>query len=96
MTRAAMKKQLLERGIERYLVKRVKERGGEVRKVKWIGRRHAPDRVVMAPAWSLDRWPRVCVWVELKKPGEKLRPDCMNRASTPGCTPARIESMRPT
>lgn len=36
-----------ERDIERYLVKRVKELGGEVRKVQWIGRRGAPDRVVL-------------------------------------------------
>lgn len=52
--------------IEAYLVRRVKELGGEVRKVKWIGRRGAPDRVVMLPAFRLslpesgspevDRW----------------------------------------
>lgn len=35
--------------IEAHLVKRVKEMGGEVRKVKWIGRRGAPDRLVMLP-----------------------------------------------
>ena len=39
-----------ESEIEAYLVKRVKEMGGEVRKVKWIGRRGAPDRLVMLPA----------------------------------------------
>lgn len=39
-----------ERDIEQYLVKRVKAMGGEVRKVKWIGRRGAPDRLVMLPA----------------------------------------------
>ena len=38
-----------ESDIEEYLVKRVKELGGEIRKVKWIGRRGAPDRVVMLP-----------------------------------------------
>ena len=38
-----------ERDIERHLVKRVKELGGEVRKVQWIGRRGAPDRLVMLP-----------------------------------------------
>lgn len=36
-----------ERDIERRLVKRVKELGGEVRKVVWPGRRGAPDRLVM-------------------------------------------------
>ena len=36
--------------IEKHLVKRVKELGGEVRKVQWIGRRGAPDRLVMVAA----------------------------------------------
>lgn len=52
-----------ESDIERYLVAQVKARGGEVRKVQWIGRRGAPDRLVMLPA-------RPC-WVELKAPGVK-------------------------
>lgn len=65
-----------ERDIEDYLVKRVNAMGGEVRKVKWIGRRGAPDRLVMLPA-------RVTIngigmnnsaWVELKAPGEKAKP----------------------
>ena len=38
-----------ESDIEKYLVKRVKELGGEVRKVKWVGREGAPDRLVMLP-----------------------------------------------
>jgi len=38
-----------ESQIEAHLVKRVKQLGGEVRKVKWIGRRGAPDRLVMLP-----------------------------------------------
>lgn len=55
-----------ERDIEAYLVKRVKALGGEVRKVKWIGRSKAPDRVVMLPGG----WGRLStVWVELKTPG---------------------------
>lgn len=44
-----MAKEIRERDIEDYLVKRVKSMGGEVRKVKWIGRKNAPDRVVMLP-----------------------------------------------
>ncbi|MDB5965856.1 MAG: hypothetical protein JWQ72_2356 [Polaromonas sp.] len=36
--------------IERHLVKRVKALGGEVRKVQWVGRRGAPDRLVMLPS----------------------------------------------
>ena len=39
-----------ESQIEKYLVKRVKELGGEVRKVQWVGRRSAPDRLVMLPS----------------------------------------------
>lgn len=69
-----------ERDIEKYLVKRVKEAGGEVRKVKWIGRRGAPDRVVMlAPVWDdpHDAYPARwggAIWVELKAPGVKPEP----------------------
>lgn len=55
-----------ESSIEQYLVERVKARGGEVRKVKWIGRRGAPDRLAMLPDQT--------VWVELKAPGEKPEP----------------------
>lgn len=55
-----------ENQIESYLVKSVMALGGEVRKVKWIGRRGAPDRIVMLPGLS--------VWVELKAPGEKVKP----------------------
>jgi len=63
-----------EHNIEDHLVKRVRELGGEVRKVKWIGRRNAPDRLVMVPPVirstnprSLNSQPRT-LWVELKNP----------------------------
>ena len=56
-----------ESEIEKYLVKRVKELGGEVRKVKWIGRRGAPDRLVMFP-------PNHTEWVELKATGKVAEP----------------------
>lgn len=65
-----------ERDIEAHLVKRVKELGGEVRKVKWIGRRGAPDRLVMLPwldGFAPDARSRT-VWVELKAPGKKPEP----------------------
>lgn len=67
-----------ERDIERHLVTRVKELGGEVRKVQWIGRRGAPDRLVMLPElgdidWHFHR-PARAVWVELKAPGVKPEP----------------------
>lgn len=55
-----------ESEVEAYLVKRVKELGGDTRKMKWIGRRGAPDRFVMLYGGF---------FVELKAPGEKLRPE---------------------
>lgn len=66
---------LKERDIERHLVKRVKALGGEVRKVQWIGRRGAPDRLVMLPCTCSYYRPdgmllsSPVVWVELKAPG---------------------------
>lgn len=57
---------MLEADVEKYLVQRVKALGGEIRKVKWISRAHAPDRRVMLRGR--------CAWVELKAPGEKVRP----------------------
>lgn len=59
--------------IEEYLVEQVKLAGGECRKVKWIGRRGAPDRLVMLPFLPLRLRP-TSVWVELKAPGEKVEP----------------------
>lgn len=56
---------LRERDIEKRLKKRIKEEGYEIRKVKWIGRAHAPDRLVMGRLTS--------IWIEVKKPGEKVR-----------------------
>lgn len=56
-----------ERDIERHLVERVKALGGECRKVQWIGRRGAPDRVV----WFADGRE---IWIELKAPGAKPEP----------------------
>lgn len=62
---------MTEREIEAYLVRRVKAMGGEVRKVQWIGRRGAPDRLVMLPQQHQARpWSLTC-WVELKAPGVK-------------------------
>jgi hypothetical protein len=58
--------QIREATVEDYLVNRVKELGGECRKVKWIGRNGAPDRLVML-CGRMD-------WVELKRPGEKAKP----------------------
>lgn len=55
-----------ESEIEGYLVRRIKALGGEIRKVKWVGRRGAPDRRVMLKG--------CCMWIELKAPGEKVKP----------------------
>lgn len=51
-----------ESDVEKYLVEKVKLEGGEIRKVKWIGRRGAPDRVVFLAGVH---------FVELKAPGKK-------------------------
>ena len=62
-----------ERDIEKHLVQRVKALGGELRKVQWVGRRGAPDRLVMLPRQMTqkDIWQRSAIWVELKAPGVK-------------------------
>lgn len=66
-----------EAQIEKHLVKRVKELGGEVRKVQWVGRQNAPDRLVMLPRHQHIPGFRYTVnvlsegetiWVELKNP----------------------------
>lgn len=60
-----------ERDIERHLVRRVKELGGEVRKVAWVGRQGAPDRLVMLPNPGRDRYgdpQSPAIWVEVKNP----------------------------
>lgn len=73
-------RQLRERDIERHLVQRVKALGGEVRKVQWVGRRGAPDRLVMVPPRVRKDWcsrplndteTPATFWVELKAPGVK-------------------------
>lgn len=57
---------MIERDVERRLVRRVRELGGEVRKVRWVGRNGAPDRVVFLTG-------KPALWVELKRPGGRLR-----------------------
>lgn len=65
-------RKLRESDIEAHLVKRAKKLGGEVRKVRWVGRKNAPDRLVMHP-WGarLPDGRRVDdkhTWVEVKSP----------------------------
>jgi NADPH-dependent 2,4-dienoyl-CoA reductase/sulfur reductase-like enzyme len=52
-----------ERDVSRYLNKRVKELGGEVRRVTWQGRRNAPDKLVLLPGAHC--------FVEEKRPGKE-------------------------
>ena len=69
-----------ESDIEKHLVAQVKALGGEVRKVQWVGRRGAPDRLVMLPPTWRDRlgsksWGSpTAFWVELKAPGKTAEP----------------------
>lgn len=64
-----------ESTIESYLYAQVLARGGETRKVKWIGRRGAPDRLVMlSPGVFVDGAWTASAWIELKAPGEKTKP----------------------
>jgi hypothetical protein len=79
-----------ESKVEAHLTKRVKALGGEVRKVKWIGRAGAPDRLVLLPyevTHDLARGYRTMLYfdsdnieaaqhplVELKRPGKDAEP----------------------
>jgi hypothetical protein len=56
-----------ERDIEAYLVRRVRALGGELRKVRWVGRSGAPDRRVMLKH-------KAPFWIELKAPGKSISP----------------------
>lgn len=58
---------MLESSVEDHLTRKVVEAGGEVRKVQWPGRRHAPDRLVL---FKRVQWHGL---VELKRPGEEPR-----------------------
>lgn len=53
-----------EKAIEHRVVKLAKTYGAEVRKVRWIGRNGAPDRIVMLPDGRV-------IWIEFKAPGKR-------------------------
>lgn len=57
---------MLERDVVRELRKAVKAAGGEMRKVKWEGRRGAPDLLLLLPG-TLGH-----LMVETKRPGMPL------------------------
>lgn len=54
------RKQERESDIEKYGVAALERTGAEVRKVKWIGRNNAPDRICMHRVLT--------VWIEFKRP----------------------------
>jgi hypothetical protein len=56
-----------ESEIERYLVNQFQTAGAQVRKLQYVGRNGAPDRMIM--------FRRNVIFIELKAPGKKLRPD---------------------
>lgn len=69
-----------EAELEKYLLRRVKELGGDTRKVRWIGRNGAPDRLVLLPEGYAQRGsdytgyrpaPATAFFVELKAPGKQ-------------------------
>lgn len=55
---------MLESKVEKYLIKRVKEYNGHIRKLAYIGRRGATDRLVLFPEIGMF------AMAELKKPGK--------------------------
>jgi len=54
-----------ESTVEGYLTTRVKALGGEVRKLAWVNRRHAPDRMVLLPRSQFY------FLAEIKRPGKR-------------------------
>lgn len=56
-----------ESEIEKYLVNKFNAAGAQVRKLQFLCRNGAPDRLIM--------WRGKVVFVELKATGEKMRPD---------------------
>ena len=52
-----------ESEVHKYLVKRIESLGGEVRRVEWIGRRYAPDILILLPLRH--------AFCEEKRPGEE-------------------------
>ena len=82
---------MLERVVEAHLCKRVREMGGEVRKVQWIGRHSAPDRLVMLPTDGSIWKGTNTIWVELKRPGQKANPAQLREHSRMRAFGQRVE-----
>jgi len=66
---------MLERDVEKHLVKRVKAAGGIAYKFTSPGRRSVPDRLVLMPPDLLSERPvQRAIFVELKAPGKAATP----------------------
>ena len=65
---------LRETDVERFLVRKVREAGGLALKFTPPGWAGAPDRIVLLPGGRI-------VFVELKAPGQKMRPLQEKRAA---------------
>jgi hypothetical protein len=66
-----------ESQIEDLLHQRIKDLGGDYRRVKWLGRRGAPDDYIMLLPRSTPRWwhEGFVGWVETKAPKKGPRPE---------------------
>jgi hypothetical protein len=53
--------------IEAYLKRRVEQTHGQIRKLAWLGRRGAPDRMI----WWKGPWGPLLAFVEVKAPNGK-------------------------
>lgn len=58
-----------ERDVRKHLLRRLDILGGAIRKLQYVGRRSAPDELVLLPRHHRH------FLAELKRPGEKPRPD---------------------
>ncbi|MFU2163229.1 VRR-NUC domain-containing protein [Streptococcus pluranimalium] len=65
---------MLEKEIERQLVKSIKEKGGLCLKFNCLSMNGVPDRIILMPFGNF-------CFVEVKAPGKKLRPLQLKRKS---------------
>lgn len=86
-----------EAKVEAYLVEQVEARGALTRKLKWIGRRGAADRLVVWPALRVDLgWKAQVDFVEVKALGktpEDLQAREIARLRAMGCNVFVLDSV---
>lgn len=82
-----------ESDVEQYLVDRVKNLGGEVRKLAWVGRSSGPDRAVGVPP---QKHAGIQALVEMKNPDtiETFPADARERAQAREHTRLRAVGFR--